>query len=95
MSEKQSELFRMLKTPPLERYQVARWFNVSSRRVDEVLEAVGAEYVGRRVRILLREMPAEYLLSVGVLEPQQIELGQNRTNASSPEFIARTTGETE
>jgi hypothetical protein len=66
----QPELIDIAKTKPLSVQELAGWFDMSRRRITVFVKSIdGAEKLGRRWRVPIREMPIEYLIDVGVVSP--------------------------
>ncbi|MDG1897244.1 MAG: hypothetical protein P8J37_20295 [Fuerstiella sp.] len=61
----------VLKTKPLSLQELGNWFDISPRHIGPLLRKVGAERIGRRWRVPVREMPPEYLLDVGLVIPSK------------------------
>jgi hypothetical protein len=62
-----ADFLSSLRTRPLELCELADAFGYDRRHVQTLLKTLDVVKVGRRVRVLLREMPIEWIADTGIL----------------------------
>ena len=72
-----------LRTRPLELIELSEIFGCSPRSIRSIVEGIpGIQKVGRRFRVPILEMPAEWLIASGLL--QSAELGKTLQGSEKP-----------
>jgi hypothetical protein len=71
-STAQVDWLEHVKTEPLSRDELATHFQVSSKHVGPMVDAMsGTQRIGRKWRVLVKNMPPSYWLSCGLIIPMQ------------------------